>query len=366
LFAIKEAVTSIRNLAMKKPNMPFLTCIFANKLILFFLQFSNKEKKSFQYISILLILINFLHSCKPHTDCYGLGLVPISPYSNPVWYPDGSMLGFNHQPLKSVAVINPCHPYYLCDYYSDSIGFWLINKDGSNMRRATFFQLETPAWSPDGKWIAFSNGGQIYKMPFDGNNFDTANVFRLTSDSYNHFFPSWSPEADTIYYDSDKANTSSPYQVYKMAADGSGQTIIGNKGIDSIYSRDPYCTPDKQILHVRGDSTSTHVFSMDTNGDNVKQVTKNISSRIYIGNPEYFNNKIFYQDNGVWSANTDGSALIQLCFNSTQRFSISKEGIIAYVNFSNTDTAKIDKTHGTIWIMNADGSNQRSFTFNNY
>lgn len=319
-----------------------------------------------QSIFPLFVFASLFISCKRNENCLSLNLVPTSPYSNPVWNPDGTVLGFNHQVLKSVSVINPCHPYYSCSFYSDSNGFWLINKDGTGMHRVTSFQLDAPVWSPDGKWIAFCNGGQISKMQFDGANFDTSHILTLTSKGTNHFFPSWSPQGDTIYFDSDEANPGKPFQIYKMASDGTGLTRIGDKGIDSVYSRYPFCTAGKNILHIRGDSLSTHVFSMDTNGDQVLQLTNNISPNIYINNPASFNNKIFYQDKGIWTSNMDGSTLTRLCINSTLGFSIAKDGVIAYVNFSNTDTAMVDKTHGVIWLMNADGSNPEPFMYNIY
>jgi hypothetical protein len=102
----------------------------------------------------------------------------------------------------------------------------------------------------------------IFRVPFNGTNLDTTNMIQLTKDNSDHFFPSWSPLGDTIYYDSDIKNTSQPFQIYKMAADGTGQTNIGDMGINSVYSREPFCTPGNQVLHIRGDKLSTHVFNM--------------------------------------------------------------------------------------------------------
>jgi len=346
--------------------MKFLSVFNSTSFLFKTASFYVLLKRPAQFIFLIFAVSNLFFGCTPSGECLSLNLVPISPYSNPVWYPDGTMLGFNHQVLKSVSVINPCHPYYSCSFYSDSNGFWLIKKDGSGMHRVTSFQLDAPAWRPDGKWIAFCNGGQISKMQFDGANFDTSHILTLTSKGTNHFFPSWSPQGDTIYFDSDEANPGKPFQIYKMASDGTGLTRIGDKGVDSVYSRYPFCTPDNKILHIRGDSLSTHVFSMDTNGDQVLRLTNNISPNIYINNPASFNNEIYYQDKGIWTSNMDGSALTRLCINSTQGFSIANDGAIAFVNFSNTDTAMVDKTHGVIWLMNADGSNPGPFTFNIY
>jgi Tol biopolymer transport system component len=327
-------------------------------------------KKHLQLFIFFFLSVITLISCKQQEDCLTQYMIPVSPYSNPVWYPDGTKLGFNHIPLQSVSKTSQgnCSPMYTYSYYSDSAGFWVINRDGSAMKRLTSFFLQDPSWSPDGKWIAFCKGGEIYKMAFDGSNLDTVNIIQLTNDVSDHFFPSWSPRGDTIFYDSDLKNTGLPFQIYKMASDGTGQTIIGDRGIDSIYSREPFCTPGNQVLHIRGDKQSTHVFTMDPSGGDVKQLTDNISQHIYIHNPRSFGNKIYYEDYGVWMANIDGSGLLQITNSSTQGFSIANDGTIAYVNLDLTDNSPnsvIDQTHGVIWLMNPDGTNKSQFTFNN-
>ena len=56
-----------------------------------------------------------------------------------------------------------------------------------------------PAWSPDGKRIAFdsqrSGNGDIYVMDVDG-----SNIVRLTSDSDVEEWPAWSPDGRSIVY----------------------------------------------------------------------------------------------------------------------------------------------------------------------
>jgi Tol biopolymer transport system component len=284
---------------------------------------------------------------------------PIPTFNSPVWHPDGNILGFNHIPISG----SPAAGF---NYHMDAAGFWLVNSDGTNMRRVLSFQLHNPCWSPDGKWIAFANAGVICKMPFDGFNFDTTRVYRLTYDNAEDFDPSWNTAGDTIYYDSDHDyDAVKPFQVFKMAADGSGQTLIGNKGIDSTFSRKPFYTDNGQILHIRGDEKSMYVFSMDTNGDNVRQLSDYTGSNRVIDNPVKYGPGIFYEDYGIWI--TDGSAPVKKIIDgSTQGFSISKNGTIAFVNFNNTASAIIDHSHGCIWTASYDGTNQRAFVLNNY
>jgi Tol biopolymer transport system component len=340
-------------------------------LLPYILNFFSSTGNLLKNIFLLFFPFLLFQDCKHNEDCLTANLIPVSPYNGPLWYPDGSMLGFNHIPLQSMTKTSQgsCSPVYSYSYSLDSAGFWLINRDGTGMKRVTNFLLQDPSWSPDGKWIAYCNGGEIYKMPFDGLKFDTTNIVQLTTGAAAHFFPSWSLLGDTIYFDSDMRDTTMPFQIYKMGSDGTGQTLIGNKGIDSIYSREPFCTTGNQILHIRGGKESTHVFTMDTNGEDVKQITNNISPRIYIHNPRAYGAKVFYEDYGIWSSDMDGSSLQQIAESSTQGFSIAPDGTIAYVNLDLTDgspNSVIDQTHGVIWLMNSDGTNKSQFTFNNY
>ena len=314
------------------------------------------------------ILISFtffavLNSCrKSGCQAYTSNDPVTSPYTGPVWHPGGNILGFNHQVVRGVNY-DKCANKSYASFYPDSSGFWLINKDGTNMRRVTSFLLQTPPWSPDGRWIAFANGGVIYKMSFDGVNFDTTNIIALTDANWNHFTPSWSPMGDTIYYETDE-NTplhTEFYFIWKMAADGSGKMDI----TDSTGARTPFCTSDNQILHFRypKGSQQMQVFIMDINGNNIRQVTNNTMDFTYTYYFNYFKSKVFYEGFDIWSCNTDGSDMQKVVSNSSEGFSISKDGVIAYINF---DGNIIDKTHGTLWVTDTNGKSPKSLTYNFY
>jgi TolB protein len=75
----------------------------------------------------------------------------------------------------------------------------------------------SPAWSPDGRRIAFyserDGNAEIYVMNADG-----SGVTRLTNTSADEGYPAWSPDGRTISFDSDRTGN---FDVFAMNADGS-------------------------------------------------------------------------------------------------------------------------------------------------
>lgn len=114
---------------------------------------------NFTIIRIIVLTIPFLllfNSCKDNPVINGgppcPSIVSSPAYNNPIWHPGGEFIGFNHTPLRKITF-----PYEGCPHLGhnefdyDSTGFWLINSDGTNMRRIFPYTLQNPAWSPDGE-----------------------------------------------------------------------------------------------------------------------------------------------------------------------------------------------------------------------
>ena len=70
-----------------------------------------------------------------------------------------------------------------------------------------------PAWSPDGKWIAFSMRGDIWKIPAAG-----GEAIALTSGPGYYFEPAWSPDSKRIALSMDTGNSNLDIGV--VSADG--------------------------------------------------------------------------------------------------------------------------------------------------
>ena len=156
---------------------------------------------------------------------------------------------------------------------------YAANADGTGVKELTQAAgLDgSPAWSPDGKRIAFrsqrdfpgaqqtdSGTYEIYVMRADG-----SQPTRITNNAAADFEPSWSPDGKRLtFYTLRDGN----YEIYVMNADGSSPKNLTN---DASQDTQPAWSPDGK--HIAFSSTRvggvTHVFVMNADGSGVRQVT---------------------------------------------------------------------------------------------
>jgi Tol biopolymer transport system component len=180
----------------------------------------------------------------------------IGSFSDLAWSPDGSQIGFRARAESDEDVDN----WWLDIYVMDA--------DGANLRRLTnqremgFGASSGPAWSPDGSRIIFSTEirgsgflmgeGGIYVMNADGSNLrrlvdplvmgEEWGEMTVVGDTSRRFgSPSWSPDGSRIIFNK----------------------IIGEQGSRAEG----------------GGGSETQIFTVDANGDNLKQLTDDVMSK---------------------------------------------------------------------------------------
>ena len=198
---------------------------------------------------------------------------------------------------------------------------YVMDGDGRNQRRVTENPARDrlPAWSPDGKKIAFvSNRNnvnkdhkQIWVIDADG-----ANPIRLTNGLVDTY-PDWSPDGTKIVYDAHlvpEEHNLAPGGIAVMDADGNNKRLV-KKNARGLH---PTWSPDgKRIAFISGVDVINHVFVMDADGRNRMQLTHDFV-RKRLPSWSHDGKRIAYSgDNVIWVVDSDGENPRQLTWNVT-------------------------------------------------
>ena len=118
-------------------------------------------------------------------------------------------------------------------FISDRIGppqLYIMDSNGSNVRRVITMggSATTPAWSPNGQFIAFAwmvgetGHYDIYLLEIA-----SARVVQLTHDAGRNERPSWAPDGRHIVFESNRSGSN---QVWIMLSDGSNPKRLTSIG----------------------------------------------------------------------------------------------------------------------------------------
>ena len=194
-------------------------------------------------------------------------------------------------------------------------GIYVMDGDGRNQRRVTVNPAvdRLPAWSPDGKKIAFvSNRNnrnkrhkQIWVIDADGKN-----PIRLT-DGLVDSYPDWSPDGKKILYDAHldpEEHNLAPAGITVMDADGNNKRLLTDEGAHPSWSPD-----GKRIAFISGRNEKVNqIYVMDADGHNQIQLMHDfVHKRLPSWSPD--GKRIAYVGgNVIWVVDSDGENQKQL------------------------------------------------------
>jgi TolB protein len=222
--------------------------------------------------------------------------------------------------------------------------------------------VQTPAWSPDGRKLAFvserDGNAEIYVMNADGSEQEN-----LTRQPSNDSHPTWSRDGRKLAFVSRRDGNA---EVYVMNADGSGlRNVTGTPSddLDPAWSPDgraiafvqKKCWPNPRLTRC-GTAYETYLYVVNADGSGLRRLT---TQRAHLFNPSWSTDgkTIRY---GRYLVHADGSGHSVLPRNVPLAGAWSPDGQrIAIVRVTHSPADIRNPTKLGLWVMNADGSDAR-------
>jgi Tol biopolymer transport system component/photosystem II stability/assembly factor-like uncharacterized protein len=224
-----------------------------------------------------------------------------------------------------------------------------VDDEGSSIRKVTNTpQSEMqPAWSPNGRRIAYINSSQLCVMDYDGRN-SSVIVASMPASS-----PDWSPDGSKITFSGYDGSGSN---IYIVNADGTGLKRITDLASGNY---NPNWSPDGTRIAF---SRIGKIYTMNPDGSNATPVIAAVST-ISEDDPDWSPDSrqiVFAGSNGseprLYVVGLDGTNLRRLTSEEARESgpAWSLDGTrIAYLR---------EGSFGNVYVVNADGSGQKQIT----
>lgn len=149
--------------------------------------------------------------------------------SQPAWSPDGKRLAFIGETVENGL---------------SAFDVYVVGADGTGLARLTTFRSidvqHTLAWSRDGQKIAFTAAHDIQTIAADG----SGSLVDLTGgNNSEEFQPAYTSDGSKIVYSAMDFSDSTQSGLYVMNADGTGQTFKGVQGQDPEWKPEAVAQP---------------------------------------------------------------------------------------------------------------------------